>query len=153
MRYEVHTMDEIKKANEPQQSKISSETSIPPPPYPYYPHSFAPFDRDAPTPYGAQTLAPSSAPSPSGTQTIQYGSLQHREIEFKNHVRFKIQVYTKQAKKQQMLHDISQIIIFVGAALVPVFIGILRTLPWIPALMSAVVAVTTAIANRILQAS
>jgi len=62
-------------------------------------------------------------------------------------VMHRVQTYVKQSKQKKRLHNILQLIIFIGAALVTVTLAIPDIPKLVPALLGGIITVATAIAN------
>jgi hypothetical protein len=66
---------------------------------------------------------------------------------YQEHVLSVIRSYDKQSANKKVIHHILQLTIFVGAALVTVIVGIPEVPKLLPALLSGIVTIATAIAN------
>lgn len=66
---------------------------------------------------------------------------------YQEHVLSVIRAYNKQSSNRKIIHHVLQITIFVGAALVTIMVGIPEVPKLVPALLSGIVTIATAIAN------
>jgi len=67
--------------------------------------------------------------------------------QYKDYVKFRINYSSKQAARLRLLHNILQITILAGAAIVSVTVGFPEVPKWIPALVSGIVTLATAMTS------
>lgn len=99
---------------------------------------FSPEDQD-PTRAGAMPLLPPVEAQTSADEMVAQ--------QYKSHILSCIHSYEKQSRNRRIIHNILQLIIFIGAAVVTIIVGIQDIPKLFPALLSGGITIATAIAN------
>jgi multidrug transporter EmrE-like cation transporter len=97
--------------------------------------------KDAPLPLLSPKLFIASACSTSLGETLKAPDRYKREVISR------IQEYLKKSKQRKRLHNILQLTIFIGAALVPVTLAIPDIPKLVPALLGGIITIATAMVN------